>query len=78
MFSVVGGSDSLFVVLFGWHCLDYPIIGLVGNYVKLRTPGTPWYPILLPTYSSNSATYTLVTYEFVLPSIADFVGSTNF
>ena len=45
--------------------------------VKLRTPGTTWYPMLLSPCSSNSATVTFIIYEAVLPGIEDFVGSTN-
>ena len=77
VFSAMGESDSLHAMLYGRHCLGYPIV-LIRNDLKLRTPGTLlWYPILLPPYSSNSATYTLVTYEPVLPGKADFVGSTE-
>ena len=66
----------LYAALYDQHWLGYPI-GLEGKDVKLNTPGTPWYHKLLLPYSSNSATYTPVTNESVLPGIADLVESTN-
>ena len=57
----------------GWHCLGYPL-GLVGNYVKPRTPGTLWYPLPLTTFPQPPQPLPF-TYESVPPGITDLIGS---